>query len=246
MSKKKSNKSGNNWITNIMIGIIVILLIVIAYLGINVLKTSKELGEIDKQVAAMNEQDNQNNQSQSSGLKASDSLNTTQIKYTNQKEKSITNIGLDLKISENNESATLTINWKTFGNIINNEVSDNYPTSTNNYEVKGFNKKIKSALIGQTNNNLTSLTLIFLMDDGTVEYAKLFKDDQNKKVISLKKEDNTEKQYIQIDGTVSKVTDVYKLYNIDADNNNDTYKTIVGVKSDNKFYDLGYAIENTK
>lgn len=245
MSKKNNKKTSNsNGLTYVLLGVTGLLLILIAYLGIRIIITSNELKKIDEGVEELNKREIQKDKQEANELKSSNSLNTRQIEYSNKNDKNLNSLGMDAKINDDKTSATLTIDWEKYGKEISKDVTVTIPNKSMNYEIKGLTKKVKDVLIGKTNASASTAVIIFLMDDNTIQYTKIIKEENGKKIINSKTEEN--KQLFSIEGTIPKVTDVKDIYNVDATNKDTSYKTIIGTKQDGKFYDLGYAIENNK
>lgn len=243
MNSRKKRIDNKQGLTNILIGVFALLLILIGYLGINIIITNNKLSKIDKEIDKINSTPNDTSTENKEKFDKSNSLNTKNIEYKNEKLSSVDDkLGVKVVMSKDGKTANITIDWSIFKDKISKEVTGTYPTSKTEYTVNGFNKNIKSVLLSQTDNTISSLTVIYLMEDNTVQYTKLIKQKSDgSKYVDVKTQNNT--NYFSTDGAIAKVTDVYRLYNIDATENNKTYKTVVGLKSDGKFYDLGYIIK---
>lgn len=240
--KRKKRVDEKKGLTNILIGVIVLLVIFIAYLGITVMITGNKLGKIDDEIEKINETPEET-PSKTTGLDKSNSLNTRNVEYRNERTTSVNdNIGLTVNVSTDKKNAVLTIDWPTFSAAISKEVPATYPTTKATYNILGFNKTIKNVLLTQYDNTLSSLTIVYLMEDNTVQYTTLVKSNNGVKYVDIRTQEGTNNKYFATDGTVPRVTDVYKLYNVDAYKENEKHKTSIALKSDGKFYDLGYAI----
>lgn len=199
---------------------------------------SKESNNINN----TNNSSNTNNTKEIKELDLEKSLNTKDITYKNASDTE-GNYGLSIKIN-NEKTATLTIDWKIFGRISTTGSSG----EVKDYLVKGFNKNIKSTFIGNLGQDTNGITLFFIMEDGTVEYVKVFKMETNDDGSTYYILNNVIKQEGNYSGefTVNSlnVSGVIKLYNVDAYSKNASgYRTVIGATKDGSFYDLGSIIK---
>ena len=171
------------------------------------------------------------------------SLNTSGITYKNATDTE-GNYGLSMKINSDKRSATLTIDWAIFGKYSTTGSSG----EVKNYSVKGFSKNIKSTFVGDLGQDSRGITLFFIMEDGTVEYVKLFKQAENSDgsiyyVLTANVSADGSTGDFTSNGLVSGVKDVIKLYNVDTYSQNASgYRTVIGSTKDGSFYDLGSII----
>ena len=190
-----------------------------------------------------NSNTNNTNNNEVKELDLEKSLNTKDITYKNASDKE-GNYGLTLKIN-NDKTVTLTIDWKIFGK---------YSTTSSSGEVKdylitGFNKNVKSTFIGDLGQDYTGTTLFFIMEDGTVEYTKLFKKETNADgsiyyILNIIKQEGKYYKEFTSNGSLSGVKNVIKLYNVDTYSKNASgYRTVIGATKDGSFYDLGSIIK---
>ena len=178
-------------------------------------------------------------------LDLSKSLNTKDITYKNASDQE-GNYGLSMKVN-NDKTVTLTIDWKIFGKFSTTGSSG----EIKDYIVKGFTKNIKSTFIGDLGQSYNGITLFFIMEDGSVEYTKMFKQAENNNtdgsiyyVLNNTILDNNEYagEFIS-SGTLSGVNGIIKLYNVDTYSQNASgYRTVIGATKDGSFYDLGSII----
>ena len=166
--------------------------------------------------------------------------NINNYAYTNAVEMSSSNNYFSLKINDDKKSSTLTINWVNVCTQFNAKTC----TGIDDFSIIGFDKKIKSVYIGTIGQgNIKETILFYLMNDGTLNYTKMFinkinengetYDDINVFV------DSTTGGHVDITGTISNASDVIKLYQA---NTSSTGVTVLGAKADGSFYDLGNII----
>lgn len=197
-----------------------------------------------------NQEENTNNQQTTTEdvleLDLTKSLNTTGKTYHNASDKT-SDYGLSMKIN-NDKTVTLTIDWKVFGK---------YSTTSSSGEVKdyiinGFTKNIKSTFIGELGQDYHNMTFFYLMEDGTVEYTRLFKKAENNNTDGsiyyvLNNTIINEGKYageFKTSGALNDVSNVIKLYNstVSGGPNTSGYSTTIGATKDGSFYDLGSII----
>ncbi len=148
---------------------------------------------------------------------------------------------------KNDNNLKLAINWATFcqfsgASDCSNEVVE--------YDIRGVSKKIQSTIVGGSGQSINSTTFYYLLEDGTVEYTKLYnknKDSQGNNYYAINYSyDNNQKDsqgnpttYFASQGTVPNVKNVIKLYNVQVhEQNGGGHATTIGAKSDGSFYDL--------
>ena len=160
-------------------------------------------------------------------------LNGDGKNYSNPIESVSSPLGLTIQINSDNKSAVLTIGWSIFGEL----VGETNANEIKKYNITGFTKNIESTFIGETGQDIHGTKLVYLMEDGTVEYTSLF----------VKKTDasgntwydmNFESQAFKSNGAVSGVSDIVKLYNADGLDG----RTVLAVKKDGSYYDIGKII----
>ena len=206
-------------------------------------KEEKEPNE-EKENKEETEEENKNTYSNSTRhyveIDPSKSLNTKDYKYsyvTDEDE----NIGLTLKINNDKRSVTVTIYEKASKTISNIQHSTWSPDPFDK-QITGFNKNIKSTYIGGLGQDVTGTILYFIMEDSTVQYAKLFERKTNPDGTgyyntALYDEKLTIKEVPDINGIV-------KLYGANASAPQSTgYYTTLAAKADGSFYDLSQIIK---
>lgn len=130
--------------------------------------------------------------------------------------------GLSIKLSEDRRSVKLNINWSLFGPLSGSSAwSSNVETLT----INNFSTEIKDIYIGGYGQDISGTTILYLMNDGTVEYTPLLD--------AITSNRNAIKSY----GKIPNVSGVIKFYTADAMQFGGV--TILAQKADGTFYDLG-------
>ena len=175
------------------------------------------------------------------------SLNTTNITYSNANEKG-EDLGLSIKTDGTNTK--LVIDYKKFCKY---SFSTACSTGTEEREIRGINGKVKSGFIGGNGQDYTGTVLYYLLEDGTVEYTRLY----------AKKQDNYGNYYYVVNnsydeqdgrivgdyyknqGKISGVQNVIKLYTVNASvERGGGYVTTIAATKDGSFYDLGHILNS--
>lgn len=244
MEEKKSN----NLAIVIVLLVLVILGLVFYILYDKGIIFSKDDSTITTETTN-NTSNNTNNKNETTEVKELDltkSLNTNNITYKNASDQE-GNYGLSMKINSDKKSVTLTIDWAIFGKFSTTGSSG----EVKDYSVNGFSKNVKSTFIGNLGQHYSGITLFFIMEDGTVEYTKLFKQAETGNtdgsiyyVLNGNFNSDGSTGTFTSNGLVSNVKNVIKLYNADASNGtySSGYITVIGTTTDGAFYDLGNEI----
>lgn len=179
-------------------------------------------------------------------LDLSKCLNTSNISYSNSSDVA-GDYGLSMNINSDKKSITLSIDWNKFGPL---STASAWAAEVKTYQISGFSKTISSTFVGDVGQDATGITLFYIMSDGTVEYTPLFNlkyDSQNNSYYEMNytydysSDGRITNQYFVTKGSISGVSDVVKLYNVDASNNSG-WRTTIGAKANGSFYDLGNVI----
>lgn len=164
--------------------------------------------------------------------------------YSNAKELSMdNNYGLSMKMNSDKKSITLSINWSEFNRYADYCGIISGLNDTIEYQITGFNKEIKETYIGTGGQDITGLTLYYLMADGTVEYTKVFTmlNTEAGCRLNLSREDEREfstSTTFETAGRIDGVENVIKLYSADTSIDHSSYRAIIGATSDGSFYDI--------
>ena len=175
------------------------------------------------------------------------SLNTENINYSNATALE-GDYGLTMNINPDKKSITLNIDWTKFGPL---STATTY-TGNEEYQIAGFSKEISDTFIGSLGQDSMGITLFYLMNDGTVEYTPMFVKRQDAQgntqyetnfSYDMASDGNVGNLHFETNGTIPNVSDVIKMYTVDAYAQTGG-KTTIGVLKNGSFYDLGYAINN--
>ena len=161
------------------------------------------------------------------------------------------NIGLNLVYDSISEQAQLKIDWPKFGP---NSFASTYSDKTLDYGIDTNNRKVKVGYVGQIGQDVTGTTLFYLMEDGTVEYTKLFKNEKDSSGNSYYTINYSYAYvtggaigatYFKSQGAISGVNNVVKFYIATTCNSSGTgcQLTTLAQKKDGTFYDLGYEVK---
>lgn len=151
-----------------------------------------------------------------------------------------TNSGTHFTIKNENGKVTISINWETFGQFSGFSA---YPKDVKYYDVRGINSNVKAVIEGGSGQSINSVTFYYLLENGNVEYTKLFNqktDAQGHTYYALNmSHDENESEYFASQGTVPNVSKVIKLYNVSVHvENGGGWATTIGALADGSFYDL--------
>ena len=102
-------------------------------------------------------------------------------------------------------------------------------------DTKAFDKKITQVLIDGSGQDASSMAILYLMEDGTVEYVPLLKDIND----NWGQQDNTKK--VNSYGKLEGVSDIVSLISAEADG----YHTVLARKADGTVINLSDAFRKT-
>jgi hypothetical protein len=102
-------------------------------------------------------------------------------------------------------------------------------------DTKAFDKKITQVLIDGSGQDVSSMAILYLMEDGTVEYVPLLKDIND----NWGQQDNTKK--VNSYGKLEGVSDIVSLISAEADG----YHTVLARKADGTVINLSDAFRAT-
>ena len=102
-------------------------------------------------------------------------------------------------------------------------------------DTKSFDKKITQVLIDGSGQDVSSMAILYLMEDGTVEYVPLLKDIND----NWGQQDNTKK--VNSYGKLEGVSDIVSLISAEADG----YHTVLARKADGTVINLSDAFKKT-
>ena len=222
--------------------IIVLLLLIIAGLGLFIyfnkdkLFGEKETKPEENEIQEVDDEEEIDDSTEIKELDLSKSLNTTGYTYDSLTDKD-EDVGFSLKINEDKKSVTVTIDEKG-SKLISNATTSTWSTEPYDEQISGFNKNIKSTFISGIGQSAESTIFFFIMEDGTLQYVKLFERKSNDDGTTYYSKDMT---------TIQEVPDVegiVKLYGSNSFAPQSTgYYTTLAAKADGSFYDLSQIIK---
>lgn len=232
--KKKSN-------VGVIILVVVLFLVCIGmgtFIFINKDKLINTSNKSQTEKSSIKKENKQEEDTKIAELDLSKCLNQTNVNYSNPVE-AITSIGLTPTVDDGKRSVTIKTDGSKFGPV--STLSAYYSGKYNMY-VDGFDKDIENVYVGELGQDPMGTTLLYIMEDGTVQYTKIFKkesDSSGNQHYTLNTYQQGEDNFrFHADGTVKDVKDVIKIYNVNATTTGSGAMTAIGAKKDGSFYDL--------
>ena len=205
-------------------------------------KTSKTTENSNKKTSAKNktEQETKVEKEEVKDLDLSKPLNTSGYTYSDVSDKD-QDVGFSLKINDDKQSVTVSI-YEKGSKLISDVKHSTWTTDTITRQITGFNKKIQSSYIGGLGQDSVGTIFYFIMEDGTVTYAKLFEKALNADGTMYYDTKILDNQLSV--NTVDNIDSIIKLYgaNASAPMSSGAYTTLAA-KKDGSFYDLGQIIK---
>lgn len=232
MESKKKEKNNN------LVPVIVVLaILLVGALGSTVYFYLKSNNETVKEKYVTGNSVKNNNTEKlvvENGFDNSKSLNTTGKTYT--LVGNYANRGMNLSFDTTKKKMEVTLSackinftyhlgWVT----VNEETCNN--EAQYKYEKRGeisFSQEVSEFMIGGFGQDVVNDTMLFLMEDGTIEYIPI------KKAYSTTSPEDVKSSY----GTIPEVKDVIKLYQVSAGQ----YQTVLAQQADGSFYDLNESL----
>lgn len=145
-------------------------------------------------------------------------------------------VGLSVNIDKSRKNARITYNGATLFDAFGIMAVTAADTSIYDLiDTKAFDKKITQVLIDGAGQSVSSAAILYLMEDGTVEYVPILKELNT----NWSKSDNTKK--FNSYGTLEGISNIISL--IPAEGNG--YHTILARKADGTVIDLSSALQAT-
>ena len=132
---------------------------------------------------------------------------------------------MNIKINSDKKSVTVTLDWTDLSKSFNNERTDTEEKTIS------FDKEVKEVLSGGSGQDITGMAILYLMEDGTVEYTPIYK------AINA----NDFRSY----GALPTITDIVRLENASVCRGIGCWVTTLGQKSDGTLYDFDEAFNST-
>ena len=157
-------------------------------------------------------------------------LNHPSYTYSNPKSSNAIN-AISTTIGSDKKSVTLQINWTDFWGTT---ASVREPQGTQNYQVTGFTKSIKSVFVGGAGQDVTGTIVYYLMEDGTVESTKILKSAAENFAVNIDAQNR-----FATSGAIDGVSDIAGFYTVDVQADMTGYMSTIAARYDGQFYDLG-------
>ncbi len=157
--------------------------------------------------------------------------------------------GLEVKINDDKLGVTVSVDGTgVFNKNVSTITSHERDESNYNLVVNGFDKKIDKVFIGEFGQDATGITLIYLMEDKTVSYTRLFKknyDDANTLYFTLNNVSESNNNFIfNVDEDYTEIGDIVGIYNAEYSiPNGGGASTVIASLKDGSFYDLSKYME---
>ena len=157
--------------------------------------------------------------------------------------------GLEAKVNDDKLGVTIFVDGT---GVFNKDVSTitSHERDESNYSlfVNGFEKKIDKVFIGEFGQDATGISLIYLMEDKTVSYTRLFKknyDENNTLYFTLNNVSESNSDFIfNVDDDYSEIKDIVGIYNAQYNiPNGGGASTVIASLKDGSFYDLSKYME---
>lgn len=149
-------------------------------------------------------------------------------------------VGLFIEKDTDSQTALITIDWEKFSKIYKKAETT---SAIRKYNIINFGQNIKDVSINGFGQSTGYETAFYLMKDGTVEYTPI--------IHALGDNGDSKETVLKSYGKMNEVSGVVKLapatnYCV-SDNSclSDGSYTVLGIKSDGSFYDLGKILLNT-
>ena len=217
---------------------LIIALVLLIAGGITILSSKEKETNKNNKPETTKKEDNTTTKVEPLDLKKG--LNNSNNNYSNHLDATSSAYGLSMKVNSDKTSVSLSIAWATFGPLVRmtdkgNEVKD--------YQITGFTSKVKNAYVDIIGQDITGVTLFFLMEDSTVSYMPMFvlkKDDLG----NIREKMNYTDDNFTVTGLLPKVKDVVNLYTVTSTSGVSSASTTIGATKDGSFYDLGELFTN--
>lgn len=147
-------------------------------------------------------------------------LNYSQSVYDN-------NFGLSMYLLSDQKSVRITVSKYAIKDIYQVDIKEDFT------KVLNFDKKVLQIFFGGFGQGVGAETIVFLMEDGTIEYIPFYKEISKTNWSSL-----SESEKMNSYGTVNGVTNVIGLYKLSVDSEFSGYISIGATRKDGSFYNL--------
>ena len=223
MEEKKKSNAG-------LIVLVVILLLACVGMGAFIFINKDAIFNGENGQTIINNKDNSKKEKATKCPDISYDLNTNEYGLSENEA------GIAISIDKTRKNVTISYNAATVSHTFSLGWFSGADTTI--YEIidtKAFDKKITQVLIDGSGQDVSSMAILYLMEDGTVEYVPLLKDIND----NWGQQDNTKKvnSYGKLDG----VSDIVSLISAEADG----YHTVLARKADGTVINLSDAFRAT-
>ena len=223
MEEKKKSNAG-------LIVLVVILLLACVGMGAFIFINKDAIFNGENGQTIINNKDNSKKEKATKCPDISYDLNTNEYGLSENEA------GIAISIDKKKKNVTISYNAATVSQTFSLGWFSGADTTI--YEIidtKSFDKKITQVLIDGSGQDVSSMAILYLMEDGTVEYVPLLKDIND----NWGQQDNTKK--VNSYGKLEGVSDIVSLISAEADG----YHTVLARKADGTVINLSDAFKKT-
>lgn len=223
MEEKKKSNAG-------LIVLVVILLLACVGMGAFIFINKDAIFNGENEQTIINNKDNSKKEKATKCPDISYDLNTNEYGLSENEA------GIAISIDKTRKNVTISYNAATVSQTFSLGWFSGADTTI--YEIidtKAFDKKITQVLIDGSGQDVSSMAILYLMEDGTVEYVPLLKDIND----NWGQQDNTKK--VNSYGKLEGVSDIVSLISAEADG----YHTVLARKADGTVINLSDAFRAT-
>ena len=223
MEEKKKSNAG-------LIVLVVILLLACVGMGAFIFINKDAIFNGENEQTIINNKDNSKKEKATKCPDISYDLNTNEYGLSENEA------GIAISIDKTRKNVTISYNAATVSHTFSLGWFSGADTTI--YEIidtKSFDKKITQVLIDGSGQDVSSMAILYLMEDGTVEYVPLLKDIND----NWGQQDNTKK--VNSYGKLEGVSDIVSLISAEADG----YHTVLARKADGTVINLSDAFRAT-
>ena len=212
---------------NILIILVFVLSIICILMGIFLIINREKLD-----FKYINKNEIQNKENIKNKEKEKDCAEISYALKTNEYGLSASRAGINVFVDQERQMAEISYNKYILSKTFSLDLAENEEKSIyENTDKKHFNKKINEVLIDGSGQDALSLTILYLMEDGTIEYVPILKDLKT----NWKEKDNT--KIFNSYGKLNKVEGIISLISAEGKG----YHTVLGRKADGSVIDLADA-----
>ena len=144
----------------------------------------------------------------------------------------------DMVIKVENNNPTVTIDWDEY---CKTDKGIKCPTGKKTYNVTGITKNIKSGVIGYYGQSDVDTSFLFLLEDGSIEYTKLYQEYTTTNTTGEEYTDwkvNITNDSFPSNGAIKGIKDIVKIYSVNVAGGMSGFITMIGETEDGTLYNL--------